>query len=267
MNTLTALPEELLDDIYNKLHVLDRFRFNHALGKKHHIHHTTMTDKHKDRKLAMASIMFKNKMVDIKKLPVRLLDFLSENRDDPTVRTILKENNLVIEEAEPDTDGYIQALVEKMNAKKVSIEDFLAIPDESLNNDSIYNGCADVFECVAQNNSISLFELVMSEPRLYDKINTTNRPAERFIFSLINYRSIKLLKFVLEHDYPFVNIGFKYVKSPVIAKILGNTPEKVDMILKYVGLDQEAKLAIYKQAIDKFNIDMILKMKSIIRES
>lgn len=267
MNTLIDLPDELLEDVYNRLHVLDRFRFNHALGNTHHIHHTTKTDKHKDRKLAMACLMFKNKMVDVKKLPVRLLDFLSENRDDPTVQTILKENNLIIEEAEPDTDGYIQALIDKMKANKVTLEDLLAIPDDTLKDEGLYNNCADIFECVAQKKSIALFELIMSEPRLRDKIQTTNRPAERFMFSLINYRSIKLLKYVLENNYPFVQTGIRYIKTPVIAKILGSTIEKVDLLLQYIGLDQEAKQAIYKQSIDNFNIDMILKMKSLMQKS
>lgn len=263
--SLTDIPDDLRELIYDKLHVLDRYNFNLALGKKYNIPCTSSTDKHKDRKLAMATLMFKKKMVDKNKLPFRLLRFLSENRDEPTVKSILSENQLVLEDAQPSSGTYLKGILEKMSHGKILLEDLQAIPDEYFD-DTIFSSFWDIFDCIARKNSIKLLELVLSEARFGLILKTTKRPAERLMFGLINYGSTKLLSYILEKRFPFVETGVDYVRQPTTAKILGYTPEKVDMLLEYIGLDMDAKHAIYKQAIDNFDIDLILKMKHIVEE-
>ena len=90
---LLDLPRALLEAVYDELHVHDRLRLNAALPKDYRVVKTARTDKVKDEKLALACVAMKRPRQNKKRATAMLL-FMAENRDDPTVLSLVADHGL-----------------------------------------------------------------------------------------------------------------------------------------------------------------------------
>lgn len=96
------LPPELRTMVYARLHVADRFRLNQALPAQ---------VPELDRRLAAMWRMFRHGRVDPASVPNRVLQFMCENREDPTVVDIVATHGVVLPEAQSkEGDAFMRRL-------------------------------------------------------------------------------------------------------------------------------------------------------------
>jgi hypothetical protein len=102
---LFDLPKDILEAVYDRLHVHDRLRLNAVLPKDRRIFRTTRTDRDKDRRLALACVATKklrskrkvhgdgmSKWIPGLSPGLALRNFMLDNADDPTVVALTSED-------------------------------------------------------------------------------------------------------------------------------------------------------------------------------
>jgi hypothetical protein len=95
---LHELPVEILHEIYDRLHVHDRFRLNAALPRNARVTKTTRTDEAIDTKMAMCVIALKQHR---RPLGDGLSSFLALHWQDPTVIELVKVHGIGLDEVPP----------------------------------------------------------------------------------------------------------------------------------------------------------------------
>jgi hypothetical protein len=93
--SVSALPRQCLEHIYDRLHVHDRLRLNAALPARERVTKTMRTCTAVDAKLAAACLAMKRIRRKGRAVPLRIVRFMEHHARDPTVVHLLESEDAV----------------------------------------------------------------------------------------------------------------------------------------------------------------------------
>jgi len=253
--TFLDLPRELRQRIARYLHVTDRFRLNRALSPRERDPVSEL-----DRQLAVVWRLFTQPglLPPERVLPRALVRFLQEHAADPTVARILLTHAL---ELPPTRVSRSDAFVDKFKRGVATPADVAALTDAEIDN---YEFVTALIQSVEHGVTPAHIEFVMRDARLLHAVERIPNKwlAGYLVQDAFNLRcpSAATLDYLCAHrdDNAFVRRGIEVMRTK--ACLLAHGAEAVTCVLERFGLTDDAKRAILADAIQAFNVDVIILM-------
>ena len=251
------LPTELQHDIYDQLQADDRMRLNQALPKNARILKTTRTNAEKDRRLAVLAYSFRRGLVNPGLIPIAIVDFMKSDMEDPTVREICTRLDIKID----DVDMVKARVLGHVQAGALTKAHCLDLIAPHVHRHGFVD---DVLNEVAACGSPAMYDTVMGV--IGEHLCGEATVCAHFVFAVVNYNNERLLYHVcdVQRGTVFIERSMAYMRHPDIARIFACTPVKVDLMLRYCGLDGAAIEAILGAAVAGFHADTVIKMVRLL---
>lgn len=249
------LPVEIQNTVYDNLDIKHRAKLNMALPRTHTITHTLKTNPDKDKKLRYLSYMIeKKKYTHSNQLSRKCMEFISENQDDPTIKNICKDLNIVFN---PDTS--VMALITDITNNHVSPNTTYTIPEDT--------NLTHIQYVIAAFATPSTFDTLYwrnptTSPVISEKLLKKRQADRSFFFELVNYCNSDLLKHLIARyaEEEWLVFGINYLKDiSQLFFFLGS----IKCLCEIVKIPEEKKKQLLQSAIDQMDTEVADYMTSI----
>lgn len=255
------LPAEVRLQVYKRLHVADRVRLNLALPPGDRVEQSESAGV--DRRLALLWRAYRHLGGAPPKPQSKLMQFMKENADDPTVARIVRDHGIDLA-ACVRLDAFVARCVEQT----ATARDVGALSDADI--DSLAFMAA--IDGVVQSRAMSpmLYDLFVRDVRIRDALDRhryhNNIANGSFVFDALNYFNVPLLEhyLALRHADDVVRAGFEYACVPRCVKYLVHNAPRVDFMLKRLALSSEAKAAMLSAALENLDVDIVAMLVAAV---
>jgi hypothetical protein len=246
------LPNDLQENIFDRLHIKDRIKLNAAIPKASKITRTIKTDQRKDKKLGIAYHYFKKKK-DKFTVCNNLCKFIQSNRDDPTCSEIV--NELFPNKSGNDScDAAVFTLQQDLSNNTINFETFDKLP-EVLKFEQIIVLRNEILR--SKKITFESFQKMIEYPSALNVLKQIFSGFDIF-FHIVNETNEIILIDVLKHkDVLGINQAqYEHITSKTYASIF-NRKQCMEMIIKYFNISYDVQQAWLEKAFESFDTETI----------
>jgi len=237
------LPLEMRTLVYERLHVMDRARFNLAVPPRFRDTGTAV----RDRRLRLLWHLFQRRALAPARLPVEVVRFMFQHRADPTVAGLVRDHGVVLTDVHPFVFG---------DGDAITADDVARLPDEVVQSAAFG---ARLVGLIRERMTPALYETLTGDPRVR-RVFLTNDMHSNLVFSAINQRNYALLEYFAarEGEDEVLRRSFAFMRRPAIACIFAHTTEQTAAMLRFCRLPEVAKSRVLDEAVKRFNNDSLM---------
>ena len=243
---LLDLPRALLEDVYDMLHVHDRIRLNAALPRNGRVERTTRTSRQKDDKLALVCLAMKRKPATVRPAAATLR-FLSENRNEPTVRALVDEHGVALPVL--DESGLLDRVRSKCQLPMLA-SDVSSDPSvhEEIARLLVEHGTPQQLEALAVPLGHAIIDI-----------------GSTILFVALNYRNEAMVKHLVERGAELYGIDVAAALEVVTegsGSFLLRTPRCRESMLRLLPLSAAHREIVLESALDDLDVEAWRRMSA-----
>jgi hypothetical protein len=241
---LTNLPRDIVETVYDNLHIKDRAKLNLALPKMYTVKKTTKTDSLKDRKISLAYYFFSKRGSQRLRHTNSLYKFVSNNKSDPTCAEII---NTYIEPNDP------------LNIMQNIIADL----KNGIVNPCNFKQFLPTVENVSELRSFIVESKLVKKVTLEKLIACPESAAVlknlfqshcSIMFNIVNYKNEDLLALVLDNK-DLLGITEEQVKYINMSATIFRDKPSLELMLQYFTIPYETQQTWLENAIKDCNVE------------
>jgi hypothetical protein len=244
-NTLERLPRQLLENVYDRLHVHDRMRLNAALPRGMRVVRSTHTDSATDARLAACVLALRRCRRPLGKV---LVEFLQRHRADPTVVALVAEHGLTSAELPAIIDPPFEVYASRIRqgtlpVSLAELEPFLPTHVHEVTELALVWGTPEQFDMLMASE--------LFRPLLFN---------DRCVFKALCYRNDRLLKHLLSRHGPEVSAAVTYVTRGPGANLLVS-PRTREVALDLLPLSEDDRGRIEGTVLHELNVEEYARIR------
>lgn len=241
---LTNLPRDVIETVYDNLHIKDRVKLNIALPKRHRVQNTTNTNSMKDRKISLAYYYFSKRGVQRLRYTNPLYKFITINKSDPTCAEIIK----TYMEAN-DSANVIQKIITELKNGIVNPTSFQSFKDTAEN-------ISELRSFIVESRSVTkdTLQKLIDCPESSAVLKKLFESHCTLLFTIINCRNEDLLDIVLDNK-ELLGITEDQLKYLDLSAGIFRDKYFFELILKHVAIPYETQQTWLENALKDCNTE------------